>query len=280
MTGQSPSKHEDPRFDFYSSFMKSPLYPPLAKGGGGTLEGYANFQRVSRLKGIGLVGLFLLFLFLPAGVQAQQGDVTRYLEALEKEYSGLMDYIVDVKIHFDIETFKAPDLQAKLYFKVPDKMKVESKRVLFFPREGGYFNPSLFKKEDFTVLFVENVTQGGKKAVKLRLIPKKKMRNIQEFVLTIDTERNQVREVDVAQSGDREIKAEIVYGSFGHFELPTRINLLLDFPAVEPEMVKGFDTSPQGPKRVKGRIEMTYSNYRVNSGLKDGFFNETESQKP
>ena len=231
------------------------------------------------MKRIGLFGLLIFFLLLPGSLQAQ-GDATRYLEALGAKYSGLKDYIVDVNIHFDIETFKAPDLKARLYYKVPDKMKVESKRVLFFPREGGYFNPSLFKKEDFTVLFIENVTYEGKKAVKLRLIPKKKKRNIQDFVLTIDTEQNQVREVDVAQSGGREIKAELAYGTFGRFELPTRIKLLLDFPEVEPEMVKGFDMSPQGTKRVTGRIEITYSNYKVNSGLGDEIFKETEPQKP
>ncbi len=239
----------------------------------------AHFRRASRWKGIGLVGLFFLFLFLPAVLHTQE-DATRYLEALGGKYSGLKDYTVDVNIHFDIETFKAPDLKARLYYKVPDKMKVESKRVLVFPKEGGYFNPSLFKKEDFTVLFIENVTAGGKKAVKLKLIPKKTKRNIQDFVLTIDTGQNQVREIDVAQSGGKEIKAELAYGTFGPFELPTRIDLLFNFPEVEPEMVKGFDTSPREKKRVTGRIELTYSNYRVNSGLSDEIFKETEPPKP
>ena len=231
------------------------------------------------MKRIGLLPWLILILLLPGSLRAQ-GEATRYLEALGAKYSGLKDYSVDVNIHFDIETFKAPDLKARLYYKVPDKMKVESKRVLFFPREGGYFNPSLFNKEDFTALFIENVTHGGKKAVKLRLIPKKKKRNIQEFVLTIDTAQNQVREVDVAQPGGGEIKAELAYGIFGRFDLPTRINLMLDFPEIEPEMVKGFDTSPQGAKRVTGRIEITYSNYKVNSGLSDEIFKEIEPQKP
>ena len=230
------------------------------------------------MKRIGLLGWLILCLLFPKYLQAQ-GDATQTLEALAKKYSGLKDYRVDVAIHFDIETFKAPDLKARLYYKVPDKMKVESKRVLFFPREGGYFNPSLFNKEDFAVLFVENTAHGGKKALKIRLIPKRTKRDIQDLVLSIDTEQNQVREVDVVQPGGKEIKAELTYGTFDHFDLPIQIKLLLDFPEVEPELVKGFDTSPRGKKRVKGRIEMTYSNYRVNSGLSDQIFKETESQK-
>ncbi len=224
--------------------------------------------------------LLVLFLLSPGSIQAQ-GDATRYLEALEKKYSGLRDYIVDVNIHFDIETFKTPDLQAKIYYKVPDKIKVESKRVLFFPRNGGYFNPSLFRKEDFTILLLEHVTHGGQKAVKLRLIPRQTKRNIQEMVLTIDIEKNLVqRSKHVQQAGGREIRAEMAYETVGQFELPTRINLLLDFPAVEPEGVKGFNPSAPGNQRVTGRIEMTYSNYRVNSGLTDEIFREIEPRKP
>ncbi len=226
------------------------------------------------------VGLLIFFFFLPEWPARAQDESLRYIEALAGKYSGLKDYTANVNIHFDIETFKSPDLKARLYYKAPDKMKVESKRVLFFPREGSYFNPSLFKKEDFTVLFVESVTYEGKKAVRLRLLPKKTKTNIHDFVLTIETGQNQVREVDVTQSGGKEVKAELTYGTFGGFELPTRINLLLNFPEVEPEMVKGFDTSPREKKRVTGRIELTYSSYKVNSGLRDEIFKETESSKP
>ena len=116
---------------------------------------------------------------------------------------------MDVTVHFDIETFKSPDLQAKIYYKVPDKLKVESKRVLFFPKEGGYFNPSLFKAEDYTVLLLEHLTRDGKKAVKMRLIPKQPKGTIQDIVLTLDVEQNRVREIKVVRSGGGEIKAEI-----------------------------------------------------------------------
>jgi hypothetical protein len=36
-------------------------------------------------------------------------------------------------------------MEAKLYYKAPDKMKVESKRF-FFPRDGGYESFSVQKR--------------------------------------------------------------------------------------------------------------------------------------
>ena len=223
--------------------------------------------------------LFLvLLILLPQRIQPQE-DAFHYLDAIEEKYAGLKDYISDVMVHFNIETFKAPDMQAKLYYKAPDKVKVESKKVFFFPREGGYFNPSLFKKEGFEIKLLERSAGDGGKAVKLRLTPKEAKMGIQHFLLTIDTERNLIREVELTQFDGREIKALIEYRKFDNFELPARIQLKLDIPSFESEGVKEFDQLIQKPNRVTGTIEITYSNYKVNSGLPDDLFRESGSSR-
>ena len=92
-------------------------------------------------------GVFLLL--STGGIQAQE-DASRYLDPIEKKYSGLNDYIVDVNVHFDIEALKAPDLQAKLYYKAPDKMKVESKRIFSFLKRVGISTPLCSRKKGST----------------------------------------------------------------------------------------------------------------------------------
>jgi outer membrane lipoprotein-sorting protein len=228
------------------------------------------------LKKILLWLLWVLFLLSPGLIQAQE-DAGRSLDALQKKYSGLKDYTVDVNVHFDIEGFKAPDMQAKLYCKPPDRMKIESKRIFFLPKEGGTFNPSMFNKEDFEVKFLERLTVEGRNAVKLKLTPKKKKRNGQDFILTIDPDRNLIREMNVSSFDGREVKALIEYGHFSDFDLPTRIELHLDVPFNESREIKDFGPSAQPARRVTGRVDITYSNYRVNSGLSDEIFKETES---
>ena len=221
----------------------------------------------------------LLFLLSPDFIQAQE-DPARYLDAIEKKYFGLKDYTVDVIVHFDVEALKAPDMQARLYYKAPDKLKVESKNVFFFPKEGGYFNPSLFKKKDFDARPLERLTYDGRKAVKLRLTPTETNRHQQGFVLTIDTERNLIREINTSPSEGRAIRAVIGYGEFADFELPVRIELHLDIPSVEPNGMKEFSSFSQRSKRITGKVEIAYSNYKVNSGLRDEIFNEAEPRKP
>jgi outer membrane lipoprotein-sorting protein len=223
--------------------------------------------------------LWVSFLLSP-GLLVAQDEGARILDALQKKYSAVKDYTVDVNVHFDVEGFKAPDMQAKLYCKPPDRMKIESKRIFFLPKEGGIFNPSLFNKEDFEVRFLERLTYEGRDAVKLKLTPKKRKPNApQDFILTVDTDRNLVREMNTSSFDGREVKALIEYGHFSDFDLPTRIELHLDLQFNESREIKDFGPSAQPAKRVTGRVEITYSNYKVNTGLSDEIFKETGSSK-
>ena len=221
----------------------------------------------------------ILFLFSTKWARGQE-EVTRALDAIEKKYSGLKDYSVDVNVHFDMEALKAPDMQGKLYYKAPDKMKVESKKIFFFPKEGGYFNPSLFKKKDFDVNFLEYLTYEGRKNVKLKLIPKEAGRSHQIFIVTIDIDRSLIREIDISPSEERKIKTIIDYGAFDGFDLPTHIELQLDMSASESTGMKEFPQFGQRGKRITGKVEISYSNYKVNSDLSDEIFKDTESRQP
>ena len=219
-----------------------------------------------------LAGIFFL---LSAELIHAQEDAFRYLDSIEKKYSGLKDYVADVNVHFDIEALKAPDMQATLYFKAPDKMKVESKRIFFFPKEGGFFNPFQFEKKNFEARLVERSIYEGRKTIKLKLIPMNPDAFNKGSVLTIDVDRNVIREIKILPSEGREITAVIDYGVFDGFDLPVHIHLQLDIPPSEPGGAREFQFG-QGGKRISGRVEITYSNYKVNSRLNDEIFTEKE----
>ena len=220
----------------------------------------------------------ILFLLSTEWIQAQE-DASRYLDPIEKKYSPLKDYVVDVNVHFDIEALKAPAMQAKFYYKAPDKMKVESKKIFFFPKEGGYFNPSLFKKKNFDIRLVERLIYDGRKAVRLKLTPMDTDTYDKGFVLTIDTDRSLIREIKISPSEGREVKTTIEYGMFSNFELPAHIDLQLDIPSDEPSGMKEFTQFGQKTKKITGKIEITYSNYQINVGLSDEIFKERGSKK-
>jgi hypothetical protein len=217
----------------------------------------------------------ILFLLSSELIQAQE-EAFRYLDPIERKYSELKDYMVETKVHFDIETLKAPDMLAKLYFKAPDKMKVESPKIFFFPKEGGYFNPFLFKKKEFEVKLLERIILEGRNMVRLKLTPTNTGASNKVFILTLDTDRSLVKEIKTITSEGREIKAAIEYGMFDGFELPIRIDLELDIPGGESSGMREFTQFGQRAKRISGKVQITYSNYKVNSGLSDEMFKEKE----
>ncbi len=224
--------------------------------------------------------LWVSFLLSPGLLQALD-DGGRILDGLQKKYAGLKDYTVDVNVHFDVEGFKAPDMQAKLYCKPPDRMKIESKRIFFLPKEGGTFNPLMFNKEDFDVKFLERLTVEGRNGVKLKLTPKRRKPNApQDFILTVDTDRNLIKEMAISSPDGREVKASMEYGRFSDFDLPTRIELHLDMQFNESREFKDFGPPSQPAKRVTGRVEITYSNYKINGGIPDQIFDEKDASKP
>jgi hypothetical protein len=85
--------------------------------------------------------------------------------------------------------------------------------------------------------------------------------------------------MDTSSFDGREVKALIEYGHFGEFDLPTRIELRLDVQFNESRELKDFGQPAQPTKRITGRVEITYSNYKVNVGLSDQIFNETDASK-
>ena len=219
-----------------------------------------------------------LFFLSAESIQGQENP-SRYLDSVARQYSGLKDYAVDVRVHFDIEALKAPDMQAKLYYKSPDKMKVESKGVFFLPRGVGYFNPSAFKPEDFESRILERLTYEGRNAVRLQLTPKEMKRDSQRIILTIDADRGLILRIDTLTVEGREIQASINYGRFGDFELPSHIGIQLEAPPAEADKMKEVMPFAHRTPQVAGKVDITYSNYKVNLGLSDEIFKETESQK-
>ena len=116
--------------------------------------------------------------------------------------------------------------------------------------------------------------------MRLQLTPKEMKRDNQRVVLTIDTDRSLILRIDTLTAEGREIRTAIDYGRFGDFELPTHIGLQLEAPPAEADKMKELVPFAHRTQRVAGKVDITYSNYKVNLGLSDEIFKETESQQP
>ena len=82
-----------------------------------------------------LVGFALLFP-VPG-----KDDGAKYLRNVTEKFSKIKDYTVDIRVHPDLENFKAQDMTAELYYKSPGQGKEwTSRSISILPKEVGAFD--------------------------------------------------------------------------------------------------------------------------------------------
>jgi len=219
--------------------------------------------------------MILLRILLGVLMFVPQGQKSKGVEILDnalKNFSGIKDYTVDVTIHADSPELRVPDMQATVYFKAPDKVKLDSKGSFFMmPREVGAFNPSRFNPDDFYVGAPVDTTIDSLPAVTITLRSKKEDSPDRTVTLTIDTKEWLIRRVASERNPGREFSFDISYDTFDGYHLPVSVLFKLDIDQSNTPP-NSFDGERRSKGGIKGTIEIHYSNYKINSGLSDKIF--------
>ncbi len=218
-----------------------------------------------------LIGFMIL---LPS---SGKDDGVKYLQNAIEKFSRIKDYTVDVRVHPELENVKAEDMKATVYYKAPDKVKIDSKGIFILPKEIGVFNPSMFKPEEFNVSVLETLTYEGNPAVKLALSSKKESYGRRDVILIIDKSEWLIRDISIEPAAGSLMDARIKYGEFGGLDLPTEINVNLNLPKADSSQ-QAPDPHRRSRGGMAGSITIYYSNYRVNSGLGDSLFENEVKQ--
>lgn len=216
-----------------------------------------------------VLSLFFGFLFLLSPPAQNEG--LKYLENAVARFDRIRDYVVDVRVHLDIEAVKAPDMEANVYFKEPDKVKIVPKGLFFMPRDVGIVNPRKFDPKKFVIEVTDTLPYDGDPAVRLLLTPKKDESGRREIVLTIDKKDWLIREISTAPFPGKTASARITYGEFDGFMMPVKVDVKLDMGKMNGE-AREFGGQRMGMNQLKGTVEVYYSNYKINTGLSDKIF--------
>lgn len=221
-----------------------------------------------------LLQIFIAFLLLSP--LSTKDDGAKYLRKVSEKFNEISDYTVDVKVHLDLESVKAPDMSAKIYYKSPDKVKIDSKSTFLLPKEIGVFNPKMFNPDNFNINVEDTLRYDGNPAVRLSLSSKKESFGGRSIVLTIDKSEWLIKRISTEPAPGSIMDAKISYGTFGGFQLPIEIDVNLNLP--KPDSTQSQqNTYRRFRSGVSGNVEIYYSNYKVNSGLSDSLFEKSEA---
>lgn len=206
-----------------------------------------------------------------------EGEGAKYLRNVFDQFSRLSDYKVDVRVHLDLESVKAPDMSARIFYKSPDKIKIDSRGAFLLPKQIGVFNPHSFNPDNYDVNVVEDLQYNDHPAVKLALSRKGELMSRGSIILTVDKTDWLVKEISVEPGPGSLMTAVIQYGDFGQFKLPTEVDVTLNFQRADSSQI-GAPPGRRYRTGVTGSVAIYYSNYGVNTGLSDSLFEKKEEK--
>ncbi len=227
--------------------------------------------------------LLILIFFVPVFSQDDM-SIETILDNISSHYSRIDDYSVRVKMSVEMPMFRMPRKRIDMYFKKPDKLKIESDGFAVVPRSGLTMSPDMFLshidkmtiRRDETGYIVQGFVAADSLDFPVSGADDSTQVSIEVHVhadpWVIDAVEARLDTVTVFSitSEYKEIETDIW--------LPIETDIELSFPDFEHDFSGGAAQALEMTKDPgnKGRITIHYSKYRVNKGIRDSFFNEAD----
>lgn len=239
-----------------------------------------------------ITGVFVFLLSIVCSAQAQEvapvDTATQLFYKMRDRLNEIHDYEADVRMKIDVSFMKVPPLSGKLYFKAPDKMKLE--------RNGGI---SILPKKNVSLALNNLFPAGGATVINagfdtidqrpvriIKVVPDDDKNDIILTKIWVDEQRMVALRTETTTRESGTVKMDLAFGKYVQYGLPDKIVIHVDVN--EYKLPKGvtmdYDVSDAGikrpeqktNKRKKGKIEINYLNYEVNKGLPDNIFTKND----
>jgi outer membrane lipoprotein-sorting protein len=225
--------------------------------------------------------IFAFIFLIVSLISAQTKDPIKIINSVIEKFEKIRDYEVDVTIKLDFSMVKIPDMKAKYYFKQPDKVKIDSKGFAMLPKQSLNFSPAQFLKGDFTAIYVKTETEDNHSYDIIKIIPNNDSSDVilstlwvdqnQKIIKKIETtgKRSGTLHIELVYENDKSILPELVTFSFNTGNIPIRNGL-----PEKKEDKKDDRPNIRRDSQMSGKVYMTYSNYKINKGIPESFFEE------
>lgn len=237
---------------------------------------------------------------------APYGTASQVMTRLQKEYAGLRDYQVGLVVRITMPQVDIADTPVTAYYRAPDRTALVARTFAFVPEQGVFLLPTMFGSDRFTPLGLR--TEGSGKAMRyhLQLQPKpgvlaKLARSTMIITPADSLLASSVPDVPIDLWVDptdwtiSRVKVRIPrgpthpgisfdatsrYSQHTGYRLPDRTTITLKLDEAMPSYIAprkpGMDARaedlPATREPTRGKIVLTFTNYRVNRGVPDNVF--------
>jgi outer membrane lipoprotein-sorting protein len=191
------------------------------------------------------------------------------------------DYEARGKLKTNVVFLKTPIATISVFYKKPDKLKIVNEKGISVIPKGSMninLNSFLADAENFEIIDAGKEDVSGLRI--LKLLPVNEKSEIVLSTLYIDEKLKVIKKAKNTTRDNGTYELEMFYGSQVFYGLPDKI--IFSFNTKEYKLPKGvtFDYDDGSKKKMddnlknkKGKIEITYSVYKVNKGVSDSVFN-------
>lgn len=226
-----------------------------------------------------------LFLFLSGLAIALSGfsqtDANTLLEKIKTKYNQVKDYEATGKMKTNVIFIKAPLADIRVFYKNPDKIKIKNESgVSFVPKGSVNINMgNIFTLANYTAIDAGTETLNGKKVRLVKVLPDGESGEIVLSTLYIDEAAMLVVKSKTTTRENGTYELDMSYGKYASYGLPDKVKFT--FNTKEYKLPKGvtFDydngsseKEKEATANKKGTVEITYTSYSINKGLKDEVF--------
>lgn len=190
----------------------------------------------------------------------------------------IKDYTAQVSVTVDLPGVKVPQRQARVYFKRPDKVAIDSKGIVMIPKRAlvpGMTTAQL--GQDIEVVLLGTKMTNGVPFYSLKVIPTGKQRSSDRMLATVRGDRFTIEHLEMYSGNQRELVVDWRYQLIaGKYWLPQTVVARIHTP---PSAASRTPRDPDNPtpspaKASEGTISVVFSQVKVNTGLSDTLFKE------
>ncbi len=239
-------------------------------------------QRMGFVKGAWL--LAFLMMMTPLCGSAQTTDATKLFYNLRSRMLSVNDYVADVRMKIDVAFMRVPLLTGKLYYKAPGKLKLErAGGISILPRKSITLSVDrMMPAGNVTVIDAGSEPIGNIPTRIIKVIPEGESDIILAKVW-VDEARMLALRTETTTRDNGTVRMDLSYDKYAAQALPDQVVFVMDVKeyklpkGVTMDYDEGTASAPKdkGPKLPKkGRIEIRYLRYQINTGLTDDVFVE------
>lgn len=238
-------------------------------------------QRTSRRWSWKIV-LLLSGIPLLSGYKAAGPTAEEVIASVRAKLDKVNDYEANGKMKTNVVFIKAPIAKVKVYFKKPDKLRINNESgISFIPKGSVNINlNNIFLNGTGSFDIIDVGTEAGTNLRIIKLLPKDENSDVVLSTLYIDESQSLIRKAKTTTKDNGTYELEMTYGKYAEYGLADKV--IFSFNTKDYKLPKGItfdyddgskkEQDPNKLKNKKGKVEIVYSSYSINKGVSDTVF--------